>query len=151
MKLKYLIFLIYISSLGCSAQNSSFTPKSLSLGIYDNGMPFINWEGMLYHSVTVNGTVFFPIGSKLVASFGESSDEIEIQLDLVVKMDDKNQLVIIGDYVSKSSVPFRVLGIVGSDDDLNTMILLDKPSGEIKLERKLDHFYVSPDHKSLGN
>lgn len=130
-------------------KDNSPEPMRISLGVYDDGMPFLGWDGVLYNSVIVNGTVTFPTGSNLVASLGESEDDIDVHIDVIAKMSSDETLSIKGSY--KSKVPFELTflglaGAVSSAGKEDTIVSFEESDGEINIGGRLIHYYEKPEN-----
>ena len=136
--MKVSCFLFFIFLTGCSYNENI---KLLSIGIYENGVPFFHWNDEMYYSIGIDGTIYFPDGSVIAASFGKSEERIQVWINLIAKINESGIISFQGNY--RSEVPLRLtaLGVNNDEKKENTTILLLERNGEFNFSGKLNHFY----------
>ena len=120
---------------GCAKKNTE--ELSVSIGVYEDGMPFWDWKGILYRETSINGTVRFPTGSIAEANFEKN----ELIITVVSKLDDDDIYTVSGHYTSNE--PFT-LHLLGANTEEGIELKLGGGKGVIDFSGTLESTYTKP-------
>lgn len=119
---------------GCAEKNEQL---SVSLGIYEDGLPFWNWEGNLYSELYVGGKVTHATGSNIRAKFQKN----KISISAVATLGIENIYTVKGDYTSIEPFTLHILGAGGEE---GVKLKLDEGTGVIDYTGTLETTYTKP-------
>ncbi len=127
-----LLFLITVSLAGCgqSASESSTGagPIVISVGVYEDGEGFMDWEEMLKYNTSSTGTLRSEC--RLHGSFTRPGSGRSVTLDLVLTIDDADQYHVNGQYAADGPFHLVLLG-AGEGDVTDVTLRLEPGKGEV--------------------
>ena len=130
-----LVTIVLVLLSGCAEKKAE--ELSISWGVYDDGMPFWDWEGTLHREISVNGKITFPTGSTAKANFEKN----HIIISIISKLTDEDTYTVNGHYASKEPFTFHLLG---ADKEEGIELKLDEGTGVIDYTGTLETTYTKP-------
>ena len=90
---------------------------SLSVGLYETGELFMEWEGALYYNVMTNGSFEYIDEISCEGTFGHAFGQKDIKLKLAASFESDDVYVISGSYTAKEPFTLTYLGSAEEDAD----------------------------------
>jgi hypothetical protein len=135
--MKALILILVLTAFcGCTEKNEEL---SVSLGIYEDGMPFWNWKGNLLSEVYVGGKATYPTGSNIRAKF--TFQETQISINAIAKLKEDGLYSVTGNYTSTERFSFNLLG---AENEEGIEFNFEEGTGEIEYSGTLESTYTKP-------
>jgi hypothetical protein len=113
------------------AAKSADKNLSIMVGVYSDGTPFFDWEGILQYFHESNGSLLWDDGATLKGDFKRSSDGAATSINIQARVE-QGVYRISGTY--SSSVPFTLTYLGTNQDDADDPAAAAFEAGEGKLE-----------------
>jgi len=148
---------VLLALAACSSQPAGPTPAEgetprlyLRLGVYEDGVAFMEWNDGLYHMFQCLGSLGSPDGAGVTMELKEHegggltklTDILELKLNL--KVTDDGAFIITGTYKSEEPFDLEILGSTENEED-HAVLSYDAGSGAVAYTGEPPYTYERPE------